>query len=144
MNYELSIMHYLKWFVLFTVAFEVGILEVLHEGESHGVNEGGNHTETEVDAVTEEQDDNHHQFTHHRHIWTHLHRQLVEHGTQHTTCQSECKESDVRKEVAEQSCGHTISSPKSCTEIAAHTQCLAQGRILLVSIRAVEEEDAEG
>ncbi len=32
-------MHYLKWFVLFAVAFEVSILEVLHKGESHRVHE---------------------------------------------------------------------------------------------------------
>ena len=43
--------------VLITSAFELSILEVLDERESHWMDKRGDHTQGEVDAVTEQQDE---------------------------------------------------------------------------------------
>ena len=87
--------------VLPTATCEVSILEVLDEGESHGVDERRDHAESEVDAMSEEQDDAHHEFVRYGEIRAHLHSQRVEHTSEHTTCQAEGEEADVGEEVTQ-------------------------------------------
>ncbi len=67
------------------------------------MDERGDHTETEIDAMTEEEDENHHQFVNNWNLRTHIHSELVEHATEHTAGKTEGEESDVGQEVAKQS-----------------------------------------
>ena len=51
-NYLFLICFHLEWFIFFTTTFKIGILEKFDECQSHRMYEGGNHTKTEIDAMS--------------------------------------------------------------------------------------------
>ena len=131
-NYLFLICFHLEWFIFLTTAFKIGILEKLNESQSHRMHEGGNHTKAEIDAVSEEENQQHWKPTHcPRHAFGELESELVEHTTQHTTSQTECKQTDITEKVSEKTCCHAVGVPKARTKI--HEDVL---------VWTIEEEDA--
>ena len=58
--------------------------------------------------------------------------EVVECCTEHTSCKPECEETDVAENVTEDTCGHVVCVPQSCSDIDQR-----------ISSRSVEDVDCK-
>ena len=78
----------------------------------------------EVDAVSQQQDQQHHELLHDRNIGTHTNGQLVEDHRQNTTRKADGEQTDVRQQIAHQPRHIIIGIPD--TESEVHEDILAR------------------
>ena len=76
-------------------------------------------TKPDVDSMADQQDQQHAYRTQHdvHDPPSYLNGQLVEYTPQNRTCQTDCKQPDIRQGVTQQSGSHVVGIPKPCTEI---------------------------
>jgi len=111
-------LYFFERLVLFSATFEFRILIIFHENKTQRVNQRTDRTETNVDRVTNQQDQQHANRTQDNiHSFRHVDGQRVEHAPQNRPGQPDCEQTDVRKRISQQTRSHIISIPKSCTEI---------------------------
>ena len=104
--------------VFFSTAFELCILIILHENKTQRVNQRTDRTETDIDRMTDQQDQQHTNRTQDNiHPFCHIDGQRVEYPPQNRPGQTNCEQTNVRKRISQQARSHIISIPKSRTEV---------------------------
>ena len=96
-------------------------------------------TKPDVDSMADQQDQQHAYRTQHDvHALRHIYGQLVEYTPQNRTCQTDCKQPDIRQGVTQQSGSHVVGIPKPCTEIQ---EDILSRRIIQVSYNQADNRN---
>ena len=81
---------------MFTTAFKPGILVEFHESQTHRMDERTDHTQSEVNRMTDKQDQEHgYEFYDNWQSIRELKCQSIEHSSQDTSRQTNRKQSDI-------------------------------------------------
>lgn len=98
-------------------------------------------TKPDVDSMADQQDQQHAYRTQHDvHALRHIYGQLVEYTPQNRTCQTDCKQPDIRQGVTQQSGSHVVGIPKPCTEIQ---EDILSRRIIQVSYNQADNRNTD-